>query len=60
MNILRPTDASEPERYLTTIFKEIPLCKSIEDYEELVPWNIKHKLNIKTQNTETTKERMVA
>ena len=50
----------EPERYLTTIFKEIPLCKSIEDYEKLLPWNIKHRLNKKTQNTENTTTRMVA
>ncbi len=50
----------EPEKYLTTIFKEIPLCKSIKDYEKLLPWNIKHRLNKKIQTTEIKKERMVA
>jgi transposase len=50
----------EPEEYLTEIFKEIPLCKSIEDYEKLLPWNIKHRLNKKIQGTENAKERIVA
>ena len=44
----------EPEKYLTIIFKEIPLCKSYEDYEALLPWNIKTRLN------KETKERKVA
>ena len=50
----------EPERYLTTIFKEIPLYKSIEDYEQLLPWNIRYRLNKKTKNTENKTKRMVA
>ena len=44
----------EPGEYLTSIFKEIPLCKTIEDYDALLPWNIKSRLN------KETKERMVA
>ena len=29
-----------PFKYLESIFTRIPLCKSIEDYEKLLPWNI--------------------
>ena len=29
----------EPESYLTAVFKAIPLCKTYEDYAELLPWN---------------------
>ena len=30
-----------PQEYLTQVYKEIPLVKSIEDYEKLLPWNFK-------------------
>ena len=30
-----------PQEYLTHVYKEIPLVKSIEDYEKLLPWNFK-------------------
>ncbi|MCF6318834.1 MAG: IS66 family transposase [Proteobacteria bacterium] len=30
-----------PEQYLTYIFKKLPLVKTIEDYEMLLPWNFK-------------------
>ena len=30
-----------PQEYLTHVYKETPLVKSIEDYEKLLPWNFK-------------------
>jgi transposase len=30
-----------PQAYLTYIFKELPLIKTIDDYEKLMPWNYK-------------------
>jgi len=30
-----------PQDYLTHIFKELPLVKTIDDYEKLLPWNYK-------------------
>jgi transposase len=30
-----------PQDYLTYIFKELPLVKTIDDYEKLLPWNYK-------------------
>jgi hypothetical protein len=29
------------------LLKNVPHCKSIEDYEKLLPWNIKPYLNLK-------------
>jgi len=28
-----------PAQYLQHIFEKIPLCKTVEQYEDLVPWN---------------------
>lgn len=30
----------DPYHYYVTLLKSIPYCKSIEDYEQLLPWNI--------------------
>jgi transposase len=30
-----------PNQYLTHIFKELPNCNNLEDYEALLPWNVK-------------------
>ena len=30
----------EPYAYYTQLLNEIPKCKSVEDYEQLLPWNI--------------------
>ena len=30
----------DPFQYYVTIMKKLPLCKTIEDYEALLPWNI--------------------
>ena len=29
-----------PNQYLEHIFKELALCQSIEDYKNLLPWNV--------------------
>ena len=34
----------EPRAYLQYIFKELPLCQSVEDYEVLLPWNLTEQL----------------
>lgn len=31
----------EPYRYLVALFKKLPLAQSVDDYEALLPWNIK-------------------
>ena len=31
----------DPMAYYTSIFKRIPLCKTFDDYEKLLPWNFK-------------------
>lgn len=31
----------EPYHYYVKVLKSIPYCKSVEDYEKLLPWNIK-------------------
>ena len=30
-----------PELYLNHIFKKLPFCSRVEDYEALLPWNLK-------------------
>ena len=30
----------EPYRYLVELFKRLPLARSVDDYEALLPWNI--------------------
>lgn len=30
----------DPMAYYTFILKEIPLCKTFDDYEKLLPWNV--------------------
>jgi transposase len=31
----------DPYRYYVEVLKNIPYCKSVEDYEKLLPWNVK-------------------
>jgi len=31
----------DPYHYYVLLLKNIPLCNSVEDYEKLLPWNIK-------------------
>lgn len=31
----------DPYHYYVKILKNIPYCKTVEDYEKLLPWNIK-------------------
>ena len=31
----------DPYKYYVTIFNAIPYCKTVADYEALLPWNIK-------------------
>lgn len=33
----------EPYNYLNSIFKALPYCETVEDYEKLLPWNFKTK-----------------
>jgi transposase len=35
----------EPYDYYCKLFKELPNCKTVEDYEALLPWNINFKPN---------------
>lgn len=35
----------EPLAYLKTIFKELPNCTTLEDYEALLPWAMKSRLS---------------
>jgi transposase len=37
----------DPYHYYVMLLKNVPHCKSIEDYEKLLPWNIKPYLNLK-------------
>jgi hypothetical protein len=30
----------EPYVYLRALFTQLPRCKTVEDYESLLPWNI--------------------
>ena len=30
----------EPYRYIKAVLDALPLCKTLEDYEALLPWNI--------------------
>lgn len=40
----------DPYNYYITILKRIPYCKTIEDYEKLLPWNIVSYITITTKN----------
>ena len=31
----------EPHAYLSTIFQRLPHAKNVEDFEMLLPWNVK-------------------
>jgi transposase len=31
----------DPYHYYVKLLKSIPHCKTVEDYEQLLPWNIK-------------------
>ena len=39
------TNGLEPYSYLRYIFDKLPTAVSLEDYEELLPWNVKGKIN---------------
>jgi transposase len=41
----------DPYHYYVTLLKSIPYCKTIEDYEQLLPWNIFNYI-IPVQNTQ--------
>lgn len=30
----------DPQIYIETLLKRIPYCRTVEDYEKLLPWNI--------------------
>ena len=30
----------EPYRYLVTLFEKLPLARTVDDYEALLPWSI--------------------
>ena len=34
-------NALEPYEYYLHLFKHLPLCKAVEDYDRLLPWNVK-------------------
>ena len=36
----------EPRAYLEHIFKELPTCQSLEDYEALLPWKLTNQLAV--------------
>lgn len=41
----------DPYHYYVTLLKNIPYCKSVEDYERLLPWNISnYAIPLKTIN----------
>ncbi|MGH1541725.1 MAG: transposase domain-containing protein [Arenicella sp.] len=47
-SLIRTTKANklDPFRYYEAILKAIPHCKTVEDYEALLPWNIQlNKVN---------------
>ena len=37
----------DPYHYYVMLLKSLPHCKNVEDYEKLLPWNIKPYLNLK-------------
>jgi len=38
----------DPYEYYVTLLTNIPYCQNVEDYESLLPWNIKAKLTKKS------------
>ena len=36
----------EPYQYLNSVFKALPYADTVEKLENLLPWNIKEKLNV--------------
>ena len=34
----------DPYHYYVNLLKNLPYCKSVEDYEQLLPWNLKNEL----------------
>ena len=34
----------EPHAYLSTVFERLPYAKTVEDFEALLPWNVKSGL----------------
>ena len=34
----------EPHAYLSHLFEKVPYAKGVEDFEALLPWNVKHAL----------------
>ena len=37
-----------PQSYLTTIFKELPKAKTVDDFEKLLPYNIRNHFSIQS------------
>ena len=33
----------EPFQYYTQLLKQVPYCKTVDDYEKLMPWYIKQQ-----------------
>ncbi len=42
MSMIRTAKAHglDPYHYYVKVLKSLPHCKSVEDYEKLLPWNI--------------------
>jgi hypothetical protein len=36
----------EPHAYLSHLFEKVPYAKGVEDFEALLPWNVKHALHL--------------
>ena len=34
----------EPFQYYTQLLKQVPYCKTVDDYEKLMPWYIKEQI----------------
>jgi transposase len=46
----------EPHAYLVLVFKRLPSAKSIEDFEALLPWNLKRDLAASSLPPSRTRE----
>ena len=44
----------EPYSYYCRIMERIPYCKSVEDYEDLLPWNIDSQFKLSAQHLAET------
>lgn len=39
-------NAVEPHAYLSTVFERLPHAKTVEDFESLLPWNMKAAIGL--------------